>query len=92
MRDILESKLEKISDNSEMNSYYINSVADNIIPNKVGISKTYCDPDFFNPKEHMKNIKHMRLSDKMYIQHMIPHHQVAIDMSKILIKIQIMIL
>ena len=86
MRNILESKLEKISDNSEMNPYYITSVADNINPNKVGISKTYCDPDFFNPEEHMKHIKDMKLSDKMYIKHMIPHHQVAIDMSKILIK------
>ena len=28
----------------------------------------------------------MKLDDKMYIKHMIPHHQVAVDMSKVLIK------
>ena len=28
----------------------------------------------------------MNLDDKMYIAHMIPHHQVAVDMSKVLLK------
>ena len=27
-------------------------------------------------------MKNMKLDDKMYIEHMIPHHQVAVDMSK----------
>jgi uncharacterized protein (DUF305 family) len=31
-------------------------------------------------------MKHMKLDDKMYIKHMIPHHQVAVDMSKVLLK------
>ena len=31
-------------------------------------------------------MKHMKLDDKMYIKHMIPHHQVAVDMSKKLLK------
>ena len=31
-------------------------------------------------------MKQMNLDDKMYLEHMIPHHQVAVDMSKILIK------
>ena len=31
-------------------------------------------------------MKHMELDDEMYIKHMIPHHQVAIDMSKVLLK------
>ena len=34
----------------------------------------------------MKHIKHMKLDDEMYIKHMIPHHQVAVDMSKVLLK------
>ena len=34
----------------------------------------------------MKHLKHMKLNDEMYLKHMIPHHQVAIDMSKILLK------
>ena len=28
----------------------------------------------------------MKLDDEMYIDHMIPHHQVAVDMSKVLLK------
>ena len=31
-------------------------------------------------------MKHMKLTDKIYIEHMIPHHQVAVDMSKVLLK------
>ena len=34
----------------------------------------------------MEHIKHMKLDDDMYIKHMIPHHQVAVDMSKVLLK------
>ena len=28
----------------------------------------------------------MKLDEKMYLEHMIPHHQVAVDMSKKLLK------
>lgn len=31
-------------------------------------------------------MEHMEITDISYIEHMIPHHQVAVDMSKILIK------
>ena len=34
----------------------------------------------------VKHMKKMKLDDKMYIEHMIPHHQVAVDMSKVLLK------
>ena len=60
--------------------------SDFIKPNKLGLTKTYCDPHFFNPKEHNKHLAHMKLDDKMYLEHMIPHHQVAVDMSKVLLK------
>ncbi len=86
MQNILKNKIEKISDNSKMNLYYIKTVTDFISPNKVGLTKTYCDPNFFKPEEHMEHIKNMKLDDNMYIKHMIPHHQVAVDMSKVLIK------
>jgi uncharacterized protein (DUF305 family) len=33
---------------------------------------------------HNKNLHNM--TDEMYIQHMIPHHQVAVDMSKKILK------
>ena len=50
-----------------------------------GLTDT-CDPHFFDPEEHMKHLKHMKLDDNMYIDYMIPHHQVAVDMSKKLLK------
>ena len=47
------------------------------------ISKTgECNPLFFKPNEHMKHMKNMKITDKSYLEHMIPHHQVAVDMSK----------
>jgi uncharacterized protein (DUF305 family) len=41
-----------------------------------------CDPNFFNPDEHAKHMFHKQITDENYLQHMIPHHQVAVDMSK----------
>ena len=69
-----------------MNKKYIPTISDYMEPNKLGLTKTYCDPYFFNPEEHMKHMRHMKLDDEMYIKHMIPHHQVAVDMSKVLLK------
>ncbi len=86
MKEVLKNNINKISNYNEMHSFYINSIADYIEPNTIGLTQTYCDPHFFNPEEHMKHIKNIDLNDKMYIEHMIPHHQVAVDMSKILIE------
>ena len=72
--------------NMNMNKTYKNTIGNHIEPNKLGLTNTYCDPHFFNPKKHMEHMKHMKLNDKMYIEHMIPHHQVAVDMSKKLLK------
>ena len=41
-----------------------------------------CDPLFFKPDDHAKHFEHMEINDKSYLDHMIPHHQVAIDMSR----------
>jgi len=41
-----------------------------------------CNPLFFKPNDHSKMMKGMKITDKSYLEHMIPHHQVAIDMSK----------
>lgn len=41
----------------------------------------YCDPNFFNPNSHELHMKDMKLTNKSYLEHMIPHHQVAVDMS-----------
>ena len=69
-----------------MDKKYKATNADFIKPNKLELTNTYCDPHFFDPKKHMKHMKHMKLDDIMYIKHMIPHHQVAVDMSKVLLK------
>ena len=41
-----------------------------------------CDPLFFKPDDHAKHMEHMKINDKSYLEHMIPHHQVAVDMSE----------
>ena len=41
-----------------------------------------CNPLFFKPDDHSQHMEHMEINDKSYLEHMIPHHQVAIDMSK----------
>jgi hypothetical protein len=46
----------------------------------------YCDPLFFKPNDHSNHMKHMIHTDKSFLEHMIPHHQVAIVMSERLLK------
>ena len=41
-----------------------------------------CDPLFFKPDDHAQHMTHMEITNISYLEHMIPHHQVAIDMSK----------
>ena len=88
MRDMAKGLPENDMSTSEIDMVrnYTVTIGDLIKPNKVGLTKTYCDPHFFDPKKHMEHMKHMKLDDKMYIKHMIPHHQVAVDMSKVLLK------
>ena len=87
MKQMLTTLPAKMStENRQMKKKYKHTIADYIKPNKIGLTKTYCDPHFFDPEEHMKHLKHMKLDDNMYIDHMIPHHQVAVDMSKKLLK------
>ena len=62
---------------------YICTVGDFTKPNTLDLSNTFCDPGFFKIS-HNKNLHNM--TDAMYIKHMIPHHQVAVDMSKIILK------
>ena len=86
MKQMLKNRPGNISSGKKLNHKYTPTISDLIHPNEVNISDTYCDPHFFNPEEHMKHLKHMKLDNEMYIKHMIPHHQVAIDMSKKLLK------
>ena len=68
----------------KMNKIYEKTFSDFIKPNKVGLTNVYCDPLFFDPEKHMEHLKHV--NEDSYFEHMIPHHQVAVDMSKILLK------
>lgn len=86
MKYFLNFLPNKSSHTTKMNRYYISTVSDYIKPNHLNISKVYCDPLFFDPEGHMKHMEHMEITDRMYIEHMIPHHQVAVDMSKKLLK------
>ena len=85
MNQILKENMSNVSLN-KINTNYISMVSDFIKPNKLGLTNTYCDPNFFDPEAHMKHMEHMVLDDNMYIEHMVPHHQVAVDMSKNLLK------
>ena len=40
-----------------------------------------CDPLFFKPNDHSAHMEHMQHNDLSFLEHMIPHHQVALDMS-----------
>jgi uncharacterized protein (DUF305 family) len=84
MNNMLYSLPDRISDSKiKMNKIYTQTLSDFIEPNKLGLTNTYCDPSFFDSK-HMQHLSH--ITDDSYIYHMIPHHQVAIDMSKILLE------
>lgn len=75
----------RISDSRiKMNKLYVSTFSDFIEPNRLGLTNVYCDPLFFNPDDHMKHLSH--IDENSYFTHMIPHHQVAVDMSKILLQ------
>jgi len=74
---------EMTNENIEHENSYRYTVGDFTKPNTPYLSNTFCNPDFFKIS-HNKNLHNM--TDAMYIQHMIPHHQVAIDMSKMILK------
>ena len=74
---------EMTNKNIKMDNSYRYTQGEFTKPNTPYLSNTFCDPSFFN-MSHNKNLHNM--TDTMYIQHMIPHHQVAVDMSKKILK------
>ena len=85
MKDILNGLPSNISDNNpKMNTNYINTILD--FTKTASDPDAECNPEFFDPELHKKHMSHMNIDEKMYLEHMIPHHQVAIDMSKVLLK------
>jgi len=67
--------------NTKMNKKYYSTQGDYVKPNTFEISNTSCDPSFFNITHELHE-----MTDTAYIKHMIPHHQVAVDMSKKILK------
>ena len=82
MKTELKHKIENISE-IYTNQPFIPTISSDMYPNVLGLTTTYCDPAFFTSKHHQN---HNIVTDKEYILHMIPHHQVAIDMCKMLLK------
>ena len=87
----LKHKTENISEINSNNQSFISTISSNMYPNVIGLTNTYCDPAFFIANNHShnnnhNNSKHKIITDRQYILHMIPHHQVAIDMCKMLLK------
>ena len=83
MKDAKMKYSAKMKYGTKMNNSYRYTQGDFTKPNTPDLSNTFCDPSFFN-MAHNKDLHSM--TDTMYIQHMIPHHQVAVDMSKQLLK------
>lgn len=84
MKDVLKSLPEQVSTNDKMKPIYLNTTFDF---NRLASDPTAeCKEEFFDPELHKKHMSHMKLDETMYIHHMIPHHQVAVDMSKRLLK------
>ena len=86
MMEELSNTAENVSDILS-NQPFIPTIVSSIYPNVLGLTNTYCDPGFFSSSTHTHhNPNNMILTDTQYIHHMIPHHQVAVDMCKILLK------
>jgi|TARA_B110000967_G_scaffold43072_1_gene43180 uncharacterized protein (DUF305 family) len=85
MKDIRKNLPDNISSSQfEMDNTYRNTVLD--FTKTASYPNAECNPMFFDPELHKKHMSHMKLDEKMYLEHMIPHHQIAVDMSKRLLK------
>jgi len=85
MKDILPNLPLNISDESvKMETTYLHTIMD--FTKTASDPTADCNPEFFDPVLHKKHMSHMKLDEKMYLEHMIPHHQIAVDMSKTLLK------
>ena len=85
MKDIFKNLPDKVSSiQPQMNKKYRNTTLDFI--KTASDPNAECNPEFFNPTLHKKHMSHMKLDEKIYLKHMIPHHQIAVDMSKTLLK------
>lgn len=84
MKEVLHHPVDNVSVITA-NTSYVPTIVGSTFPNRIELTNTYCDPNFFNTHGHMGHTNTLQITDTSYIEHMIPHHQVAIDMSKILL-------
>ena len=81
MKDIQKNLPDNISnDNVKMNIHYYNTILD--FTKTARDENAECKKEFFDVELHKKHLSHMKIDEKNYLEHMIPHHQVAVDMSK----------
>ena len=82
----MEMMKSKLSDTMFINKpWSIDKIVTKLDKHRPIMSKSEdgnCNPLFFKPKDHSEMMNNMVITDKSYLEHMIPHHQVAIDMSK----------
>ena len=79
--------LSSLPDDAVAGRPLMRTVTSCVPPNVPGLSPAKCDPKFFDPVAHAAHMRHMGpMTDRAYYDHMIPHHQVAVDMSKVLLQ------
>lgn len=86
MNMILQQKNEPILDNLPGVKESVNTKMGLYYPKMSSDGQGVCDPMFFNPEHHHHHMKKTPLTEEGYLKHMIPHHQVAINMSERLLK------
>jgi uncharacterized protein (DUF305 family) len=89
MKRLLESKIAIIS--STNNDNYKLELKETYIkyyyPNLTERKNVKCEGHFFTlDKKHVEHYKSNKLTDEEYVDHMISHHQIAVDMSRNLLK------
>jgi uncharacterized protein (DUF305 family) len=88
MKEVLRRPVANVSASAPAGDRsFMEATFSQVLPNTLALSTAPCDPNFFDRAAHATHMQHMgQMTDQMYFKHMIPHHQVAIDMSKLLIK------
>lgn len=86
MMHAMINRLPDVYSNIEASKNYEKSKLEYYEPVKTLAKDGKCNPMFFKPNEHSQHMKHMKTTDISYLEHMIPHHQVAVDMCKRLLK------
>ena len=83
MHNILQSNIPNLSSNDKINRKYITNTNEYWYPDEVTDKKSQCNENAF----HMAHkVSKSNISIKDFLEHMIGHHQVAVDMSKKVLK------